>query len=85
MDTPKHLPAVFAALLLLLMGLLAGGAALRESITVDEVVPMPGYSDARLIFLNCIRDSKQLQPTMDKMLAQYEAEQAKRAAQLGHH
>jgi hypothetical protein len=46
---------------------------------------MPGYSDARLIFLNCIRDSKQLQPTMDKMLAQYEAEQAKRAAQRGHH
>jgi hypothetical protein len=46
---------------------------------------VPGYSDARLIFLNYIRDSKQLQPTMDKMIAQYEAEQAKRAAQRGHH
>jgi hypothetical protein len=33
----KHLPVVFAALLLLLMGILAGGAARRESITVDEV------------------------------------------------
>ncbi|HXY25464.1 MAG TPA: glycosyltransferase family 39 protein [Candidatus Acidoferrum sp.] len=46
--------------------------------------PMPGYSDARLIFLNCIRDSKQLQPTMDNMIAQYQAAQAKRAAQRGH-
>jgi len=48
-------------------------------------MPMPGYSDVRLIFLNCIRDSKQLQPTMDKMIALYAAEQAKRAAQRGHH
>ncbi len=37
MDTMKHVPIVLAALLLLLMGILAGGAARRESITVDEV------------------------------------------------
>jgi len=47
--------------------------------------PMPGYSDARLIFLNCIRDSNQLQPTIDKMMAQFAAEQAKRAAQRNRH
>lgn len=41
---------------------------------------MPG-SDSRLIFLNCVRDPKQLQPTMDNMRAQYEAERAKREAQ----
>jgi hypothetical protein len=33
----KHLPIILAALLLLLMGMLAGSAALHESITVDEV------------------------------------------------
>jgi Dolichyl-phosphate-mannose-protein mannosyltransferase len=43
--------------------------------------PMPGYSDARLIFLNCIRDPNQLQPTMDNMMAQFAAERARRAAQ----
>ena len=37
--------------------------------------------DSRLIFLNCIRDPNQLQPTMDHMRAQYEAETAKRRAQ----
>ncbi len=33
----KHIPNVLAVLLLLLMAFLAGGAALRESITIDEV------------------------------------------------
>jgi hypothetical protein len=33
----KHFPGAIAALLLLVMGILAGGAAFRESITVDEV------------------------------------------------
>lgn len=33
----KHFPVVLGALLLFLMGILAGGAAFRESITVDEV------------------------------------------------
>jgi dolichyl-phosphate-mannose--protein O-mannosyl transferase len=33
----KNIPALLAALLLLFMGILAGGAALRESITMDEV------------------------------------------------
>jgi len=37
--------------------------------------------DSRLIFLNCVRDPNQLQPTMDHMRAQYEAETAKRRAQ----
>jgi hypothetical protein len=48
-------------------------------------IPMPGYSDARLIFLNCIRDPNQLQPTMDNMMAQFAAEQARRAAQRHKH
>src|SRR6516162_1530782 len=33
----KQAPPILAVLLLLLMAILAGGAALRESITVDEV------------------------------------------------
>jgi hypothetical protein len=33
----KYLPPVLAALLLILMAILSGGAARRESITVDEV------------------------------------------------
>jgi 4-amino-4-deoxy-L-arabinose transferase-like glycosyltransferase len=33
----KHIPLILAASLLVLMAVLAGGAALRESITVDEV------------------------------------------------
>jgi hypothetical protein len=38
---------------------------------------LPG-PDSWLIFLNCIRDPNQLQPTIDHMRAQYEAEAAKR-------
>jgi len=37
--------------------------------------------DNRLIFLKCTRDPRQLQPTMDNMMAQYNAEMAKRKAQ----
>jgi hypothetical protein len=48
-------------------------------------MPMPGYSDPRLIFLNCMRDPNQLQPTIDKMTAEFRAEQARRAAQSGKH
>jgi len=40
---------------------------------------MPG-PDSRPIFLNCIHDPKQLQPTMDNIRAQYEAEMARRKA-----
>lgn len=40
---------------------------------------LPG-PDNRLIFLDCIRDPNQLQPTMDHMRAQYEAEMARRKA-----
>jgi len=37
--------------------------------------------DVRIIFLKCLRDPTQLQPTVDKMRAQFEAEVAKRKAQ----
>ena len=46
-------------------------------------MPSPDGSsvtDARLIFLKCLRDPNQIQPTMDNMMAQYEAEMAKRRA-----
>jgi len=45
---------------------------------------LPG-PDSRLLFLKCIRDPKQLQPTMDHMRAQYEAEMARRKAQRQKH
>lgn len=40
-------------------------------------MPMPGGGDARLIFLDCIRDPRQLQPTMDHITAEYEAQRQK--------
>ncbi|MGC2464875.1 MAG: glycosyltransferase family 39 protein [Candidatus Acidiferrum sp.] len=43
-------------------------------------MPSPDGSDARLIFLNCVRDPNQLQPTLDHMMAAYQAEMAKRRA-----
>ena len=45
---------------------------------------IPG-PDPRLIFLKCARDSRQLQPTMDTMMAQYNAEMARRKAQRQKH
>jgi len=48
-------------------------------------IPSPDGSDARLIFLNCVRDPKQLQPTLDHMMATYQAEMAKRRAQSNKH
>lgn len=47
-------------------------------------MPMPGSVDPRVIFLNCVRDSNQLQPTMDHMMAQYQAEQQRRKQMRGH-
>ena len=44
-------------------------------------VPSPDGSDLRLTFLKCLRDPNQLQPTLDHMMAVYQAEQAKRRAQ----
>lgn len=44
-------------------------------------MPSPDGSDMRVIFLNCERDPNQLQPTMDHMMAVYQAEMAKRRAQ----
>ena len=41
--------------------------------------------DSRLIFLNCIRDPNQIQPTLDHMRAQYEAEMARRKAERQRH
>lgn len=41
-------------------------------------MPMPGNVDSRLIFLKCVLDPNQLQPTWDGMMARYHAEQEKR-------
>jgi 4-amino-4-deoxy-L-arabinose transferase-like glycosyltransferase len=71
---PEVLPAVGAP-----------GGPPRESEFHVFGIPMPGYSDARLIFLDCIRDPNQLQPTMDNMIAMFAAERAKRKAQRSHH
>src|SRR5208282_1607567 len=38
----------------------------------------PGISDARLIFLNCERDPRQMKPILDKMSAEFEAARQKR-------
>lgn len=43
----------------------------------------PGPMDIRSIFLKCIHDPTQLQPTMDWMMARYQEEQAKRKAARG--
>ncbi len=48
-------------------------------------MPSPDGSDGRLIFLNCVRDPNQLQPTLDHMMAMYRAEMAKRRAQRHKH
>ncbi|HKD72270.1 MAG TPA: hypothetical protein VKB61_09055 [Candidatus Acidoferrum sp.] len=73
----KQVPPVLAALLL--MAILAGGAEAQRN--------FGGFRgpDSRLIFLNCIRDPNQLQPTMDHMRAQYEDETAKRRGQRQMH
>jgi hypothetical protein len=47
-------------------------------------MPTPGNVDSRLIFLKCVRDPNQLQPTWDGMMAQYQAEQEKRKQARGH-
>ena len=73
----KQVPPVLAALLL--MAILAGGAEAQRNFG-----GFPG-PDSRLIFLNCIRDPNQLQPTIDRMRAQYEAETAKRRGQRQKH
>ena len=44
---------------------------------------MPGISDPRVVFLKCARDPSQLQPTMDKMMAEI-AEQRRAAQMLKH-
>lgn len=47
-------------------------------------MPSPGNVDSRVIFLNCVRDPNQLQPTWDGMMAQYRAEQEKRKRMRAH-
>ena len=37
---------------------------------------MPGQMDMVAIFLRCIRDPNQLKPTFDKMMADFQAQQA---------
>jgi len=48
-------------------------------------MPSPDGSDGRLILLNCMRDPNQLQPTLDQMMAMYEAEMARRRAERRRH
>jgi 4-amino-4-deoxy-L-arabinose transferase-like glycosyltransferase len=45
----------------------AGGPPLPENYLRFANIPFPG--DARLIWINCIRDPQQLQPTWDRMIA----------------
>jgi hypothetical protein len=54
-----------------------GGPPKPEDLHVFGV-PMPGTSDARTIFLKCIRDPHQMQPIMDQMMAHYEEQRKKR-------
>jgi len=53
-----------------------GGPPLPEEYHKLAGMPFPG--DARLIWLNCIRDPQQLQPTMDRIQATMQAEMEKR-------
>jgi hypothetical protein len=53
-----------------------GGSPLPEEYHKLAGMPFPG--DARLIWLNCIRDPQQLQPTMDRIQAMMQAEMEKR-------
>jgi hypothetical protein len=41
----------------------------------------PGPDDVRMVFLRCIRDPAQLQPTLDGMMARYKEEMARRKAE----
>lgn len=53
-----------------------GGPPLPEEYHKFAGLPFPG--DARLFWLNCIRDPQQLQPTMDRIQATMQAEMEKR-------
>ncbi len=53
-----------------------GGPPLPEAYHQFGGQPIPG--DLRLLFLNCIRDPQQLQPTWDRMTATMQAEMEKR-------
>jgi hypothetical protein len=53
-----------------------GGPPLPEEYHQFGGQPLPG--DLRLIFLNCIRDPQQLQPTLDGIQAMMQAEMEKR-------
>jgi 4-amino-4-deoxy-L-arabinose transferase-like glycosyltransferase len=53
-----------------------GGPPLPEEYHQFGGQPIPG--DLRLLFLSCIRDPQQLQPTWDRMTATMQAEMAKR-------
>ena len=53
-----------------------GGPPLPEEFHQFGGMPLPG--DVRLIWLNCIRDPQQLQPTMDRIQAIMQAEMEKR-------
>ena len=53
-----------------------GGPPLPEEYHQFAGMPFPG--DGRLLWLNCIRDPQQLQPTMDRIPAMMQAEMEKR-------
>jgi hypothetical protein len=53
-----------------------GGPPLPEEYHKLAGMPFPG--DGRLLWLNCIRDPQQLQPTMDRIQAMMQAEMEKR-------
>ena len=53
-----------------------GGPPLPEEYHKLAGLPFPG--DARLLWLNCIRDPQQLQPTLDRIQAMMQAEMEKR-------
>jgi hypothetical protein len=43
-----------------------------------NLVGFPSKQDFRLVLLNCIRDPEQLQPTIDRMMAEFQASQKKK-------
>jgi hypothetical protein len=47
-------------------------AGLRLNRPWHNIAGAPGQADFRLFFLNCIRDPNQLQPTMHRIVAEFQ-------------
>jgi hypothetical protein len=60
-----------------------GGPPAETDLHAMFGMEMPGFPETRSTFLQCIKDPNQLQPTMDKMMALFAEEQAKRTARRG--